>query len=92
MTDPATAALDAPLLSSVEERADPAWGAVVSLALGVFGLVTAEFLPASLLTPMAHDLASVKVRPVRPLPPPRSSVPSLRLPWRSSPAVSTARS
>ncbi|HEV2507213.1 MAG TPA: MFS transporter [Mesorhizobium sp.] len=56
MTDPATAALDAPVLSSVEERADPAWGAVVSLALGVFGLVTAEFLPASLLTPMAHDL------------------------------------
>jgi predicted MFS family arabinose efflux permease len=29
---------------------------VVSLALGVFGLVTAEFLPASLLTPMARDL------------------------------------
>ena len=56
MTDPATAALDAPALSSVEERADPAWGAVVSLALGVFGLVTAEFLPASLLTPMAQDL------------------------------------
>lgn len=56
MTDPATAALEAPVLSSVEERADPAWGAVVSLALGVFGLVTAEFLPASLLTPMAQDL------------------------------------
>jgi predicted MFS family arabinose efflux permease len=31
----------------------PAWAAVFSLALGVFGLVTAEFLPASLLTPMA---------------------------------------
>ncbi|MBN9234085.1 MULTISPECIES: MFS transporter [Phyllobacteriaceae] len=58
MTDPATAALDAPVLSSAlpEERTAPAWGAVVSLALGVFGLVTAEFLPASLLTPMAHDL------------------------------------
>ena len=27
-----------------------------SLSLGVFGLVTAEFLPASLLTPMARDL------------------------------------
>ena len=39
-----------------DERAEPAWGAVVSLALGVFGLVTAEFLPASLLTPMARDL------------------------------------
>ena len=32
------------------------WAAVSSLALGVFGLVTAEFLPASLLTAMAHDL------------------------------------
>lgn len=32
------------------------WPAVVSLALGVFGLVTAEFLPASLLTAMAADL------------------------------------
>lgn len=33
------------------------WPAVASLALGVFGLVTAEFLPASLLTAMARDLA-----------------------------------
>jgi predicted MFS family arabinose efflux permease len=32
------------------------WPAVVSLTLGVFGLVTAEFLPASLLTPMASGL------------------------------------
>lgn len=35
----------------------PAWGGVIAMALGVFGLVTAEFLPASLLTPMAADLA-----------------------------------
>lgn len=35
---------------------EPAWGAVFSMTLGVFGLVTAEFLPASLLTPMAADL------------------------------------
>lgn len=34
-----------------------AWPAVISLALGVFGLATAEFLPASLLTPIASDLA-----------------------------------
>jgi predicted MFS family arabinose efflux permease len=34
----------------------PAWGAVVSMMLGVFALVTAEFLPASLLSPMAADL------------------------------------
>ncbi|KQP05071.1 MFS transporter [Pseudorhodoferax sp. Leaf265] len=32
------------------------WPAVAALALGVFGLVTAEFLPASLLTAMAADL------------------------------------
>ena len=35
---------------------EPAWGAVFAMALGVFGLVTAEFLPASLLTPMADSL------------------------------------
>ncbi|WP_159587395.1 MFS transporter [Chelativorans xinjiangense] len=34
----------------------PAWGAVVSMSLGVFGLVGAEFLPASLLTPIAAEL------------------------------------
>jgi predicted MFS family arabinose efflux permease len=39
-----------------EERIEPAWPAVASLTLGVFGLVTAEFLPASLLTPIAADL------------------------------------
>lgn len=33
-----------------------AWPAVLSLALSVFGLATAEFLPASLLTPIADDL------------------------------------
>ena len=39
---------------AAEPRA--AWPAVISLALGVFALVTAEFLPASLLTPMARSL------------------------------------
>ncbi len=34
----------------------PLWGAVISMMLGVFALVTAEFLPVSLLTPMAADL------------------------------------
>ncbi|WP_082684462.1 MFS transporter [Aureimonas ureilytica] len=33
-----------------------AWAPVVSLSFGVFGLVTSEFLPVSLLTPMAADL------------------------------------
>jgi len=37
-------------------REEPAWSAVFSMTLGVFALVTAEFLPASLLTPMAADL------------------------------------
>ncbi|KXV66974.1 MFS transporter [Acetobacter orleanensis] len=34
----------------------PAWMAVFSLTMGVFGLLTAEYLPASLLTPMATGL------------------------------------
>ncbi|WP_192180586.1 MFS transporter [Mesorhizobium amorphae] len=58
MTEPAAGVIDATALDSseTEERSEPAWGAVVSLALGVFGLVTAEFLPASLLTRLAQDL------------------------------------
>ena len=39
-----------------EVSAAPPWMAVFSLAMGVFGLLTAEYLPASLLTPMAFDL------------------------------------
>ncbi|WP_309083715.1 MFS transporter [Chelativorans sp.] len=46
--------------ATIAERGEagtlPAWGAVVSMSLGVFGLVGAEFLPASLLTPMAAEL------------------------------------
>lgn len=42
--------------SAEEAREKPAWAAVTSLTFGVFGLVTAEFLPASLLTPMAADV------------------------------------
>lgn len=34
----------------------PRWPAVYALSLGVFGLIAAEFLPMSLLTPMAADL------------------------------------
>jgi DHA1 family purine ribonucleoside efflux pump-like MFS transporter len=41
---------------AAEEQSVPAWPAIFSLSLGVFGLVTAEFLPASLLTPMAADV------------------------------------
>lgn len=39
------------------EQGQAAWGAVIAMTLGVFGLVTAEFLPVSLLTPMAADLS-----------------------------------
>ncbi|KXV79170.1 transporter, partial [Acetobacter malorum] len=38
------------------EPTSPAWMAVFSLTMGVFGLLTAEYLPASLLTPMAAGL------------------------------------
>jgi DHA1 family purine ribonucleoside efflux pump-like MFS transporter len=41
---------------AVTETTAPAWGAVFAMTLGVFGLITAEFLPASLLTPMALTL------------------------------------
>lgn len=48
----------APPLTAADTGApnEALWPAVTSLALGVFGLVTAEFLPASLLTAMATDL------------------------------------
>lgn len=51
MSDSTAASADA-----TAETAPAAWPAVVSLSLGVFALVTAEFLPASILTPMATDL------------------------------------
>ena len=47
---------EAPQWTGAQASRQPAWGAVISMTLGVFGLVTAEFLPASLLTPMATDL------------------------------------
>ncbi|MFL9924091.1 MFS transporter [Herbaspirillum lusitanum] len=40
----------------VHEQAGANWAGIATLALGVFGLVTAEFLPASLLTAMSTDL------------------------------------
>jgi predicted MFS family arabinose efflux permease len=56
--DPMLDTTSSPSLSDdarkVEARA--AWPAVFSLSFGVFGLVTAEFLPVSLLTPMAAEL------------------------------------
>jgi predicted MFS family arabinose efflux permease len=52
----AVSAVELDVPANEYERAEPLWAAVVSLSLGVFGLVTAEFLPASLLTRMASDL------------------------------------
>ena len=45
-------------VAEIQEGADQpaAWAAVGALTLGVFALVTAEFLPASVLTPLARDL------------------------------------
>lgn len=43
-------------LAAPQPPSNPAWAAVVAVTLGVFSLVTAEFLPSSLLTPMAADI------------------------------------
>src|SRR5215467_11690854 len=56
MSEAATAVAEIEPRTTADERDEPLWGAVASLTLGVFGLVTAEFLPASLLTRMAADL------------------------------------
>jgi predicted MFS family arabinose efflux permease len=37
-------------------HAAPAWGAVLALSLAAFALVASEFMPVSLLTPIAADL------------------------------------
>ncbi|MDX3930072.1 MAG: MFS transporter [Shinella sp.] len=53
-------------LANTKERDDlfdeppAAWLAVLSLAFGAFCLVTAEFLPISLLTPIANELGVSK--------------------------------
>lgn len=62
MTQYATGIVDAVLHGpeKPDQRSDPAWGAVISLALGTFGLVVAEVLPASVLTPLADDLGVSK--------------------------------
>ncbi len=57
MSDSAAAVAEAqPETPALDLSISPAWAGVLSLAMGVFGLVTAEFLPASLLTPIATDL------------------------------------
>lgn len=44
----------------VKERPDAAWGAVVSMALCVAMLIASEFMPVSLLTPMAAGLGATE--------------------------------
>jgi predicted MFS family arabinose efflux permease len=58
MNEPSCMSAITPASSTACRRpAQGAWWAVASLALGVFTLVTAEFLPASLLSRLADDLA-----------------------------------
>jgi predicted MFS family arabinose efflux permease len=40
----------------LDEGSPAAWGAVLALSLGAFALVASEFMPISLLTPIATDL------------------------------------
>ena len=46
------------LTSSAADAASPgaAWGAVLAMAMAAFALVASEFMPVSLLTPIANDL------------------------------------
>ncbi|MFZ4212225.1 MFS transporter [Pantoea endophytica] len=48
--------LDTEIVETTLDVDKPAWGAVFAMAFGVFGLITAEFLPVSLLTPIADTL------------------------------------
>lgn len=48
--------LDIPTGARRELDTPAAWGAVFALALGAFTLVASEFMPVSLLTPIAADL------------------------------------
>lgn len=53
---PAADTSSPPAQATIHTSTEAQWGAIGALSLGVFGLVTAEFLPASLLTTMASDL------------------------------------
>ena len=57
MSDSLSATADAELVGIVPEERTAAWPAVFALSLGVFALVSAEFLPASVLTSIAADLS-----------------------------------
>lgn len=46
------------ILGDTDRTAAPAWGAVMSMALCVALLIASEFMPVSLLTPMAEGLGA----------------------------------
>jgi len=57
MTAPTAAALHNGAHGNSKTDAQPAnWGGVFAMALCVFALIASEFMPVSLLTPMARDL------------------------------------
>lgn len=57
MSDSLSASAGMPLVdSALPAQESAAWPAVLALSLGVFALVSAEFLPASVLTSIAADL------------------------------------
>src|SRR5436305_888837 len=41
---------------SIQTNKEPRWIAVYAISLAVAGLITSEFLPVSILTPIAKDL------------------------------------
>jgi predicted MFS family arabinose efflux permease len=47
---------DIPLNRAAAPERPAAWGAVMAMALGAFALIASEFMPVSLLTPIAADL------------------------------------
>lgn len=48
------------MLSSTSSETGPSWGGVFAMSLGAFALVASEFMPVSLLTPIANDLHSTE--------------------------------
>src|SRR3978361_1900074 len=51
-------AMHAPAKTMIGDKGErvTGWSGVLALSLGAFALVTSEFMPASLLTPIASDL------------------------------------
>lgn len=52
--------MTAATLAIAENKPAAAWGAVLSMALCVAMLIASEFMPVSLLTPMAHSLGATE--------------------------------